>query len=198
MGTQDHIPPPKELQYLPEAPSLEGAYPSRVLEIGPGKGEFLLYLATQSPSTLFVGLEIKKGRFEKIALRAQRLELKNLLMVRGDARECLPRLFPQESLDKIYVLFPDPFPKSRHAKHRLLKVRVVQELRNLLKPQGEVYSATDAGFYSEQIVQAFEVAQGFDREAIDSLYPTYFETKWKKLGRKIDYWKFTKTNLKQL
>lgn len=194
MASTDHIPRPQELHFLPSSPPLEptGNGQPCVLEIGPGKGEFILHQACESPQTLFVGLEIKKRRFEKIAQRAEKLELKNLFMVRGDARECLPRLFSPGSLDRIYVLFPDPFPKTKHAKHRLLKVRVIQQLAALLKGKGEVYSATDAGFYSEQIVQSFAEAGGFSRESIESLYPTYFETKWKKLGRKIDYWKFVK------
>jgi len=200
MPTADHIPPPKDLLFLPAPPPLElySNGNARVLEIGPGKGEFLLHQAAQAPSSLFVGLEIKKRRFEKIALRAGNLELKNLFMVRGDARECLPRIFPAGSLDRIYVLFPDPFPKKKQAKHRLLKVRLIQQLWELLKGKGEVYSATDASFYSDQIVECFDQAGGFRMEAIESLYPTYFETKWKKLGRKIDYWKFTKLETRAL
>ena len=192
MSTPDYIPPPKELHFLPAPPPLEQAAQPWVLEIGPGKGEFLLNQASTQPHLQFVGLEIKKGRFERIAKKAEKLELKNLYMVRGDARECLPRLFRPSTFEKIYILFPDPWPKSRHAKHRLLKPRLINHLGELLKEKGEVYSATDAGFYSEQIVESFAEAGGFNCEAITSLYPTYFETKWKAMGRKINYWKFIK------
>ena len=194
MSTEVYIPPPLPLEFHPgpmawrhgdEAGKL-------VLEIGPGKGEFLLHLAQQDPHTRYVGLELKRGRFEKICRRAEALELNNLIMVRGDARECLPRLFPSQSLNRVYILFPDPWPKSRHKKHRLLKPIFINNLFNILKDKGEVYSATDAGFYSEEILQAFLEQGGFAHECIASLFPTYFENKWKAMGRNITYWKFTK------
>jgi len=194
MSTELYIPPPKPLEFLPAVFNPESLSPSaeKVLEIGPGKGEFLLHLAAEQPRTQFIGLEIKRGRFERIAQKAEKRELTNLFMVRGDARECLPRLFKGPTFERIYVLFPDPWPKNKHAKHRLLKPIIISYLHSILKEKGEIYSATDAGFYSDQIVKAFEEAGGFSREACESLFPTYFETKWKKLGKEIQYWKFSR------
>jgi len=163
-----------------------------VLEIGPGKGEFLLHLAEQEPKTTFIAIEIRGGRFAKIGKRADSRALKNFHMIHGDARECLTRLFRPALFERIYVLFPDPWPKRRHSKHRLLKPELLAHLREFLKPGGAIYNATDAGFYSEEIVSAFEEVGGFERHRIESLYPTYFEKKWKALGREIDYWKFVK------
>lgn len=191
MSTKVYIPPPKELEFLPSPPPLEAPGPL-VLEIGPGKGEFLLHLAEQEPGTTFVAVEIRRGRFAKIAKRAAARGLKNVFLVLGDARECLTRLFRPGLFDRIYVLFPDPWPKRRHSKHRLLKPELLTHLRDYLKPGGAIYNATDAGFYSEEIVAAFEEVGGFERHAIESLYPTYFEKKWKAMGRAIDYWKFVK------
>ncbi len=191
MSTKVYIPPPKELEFAPSPPPLEPTGPL-VLEIGPGKGEFLLHLAEQEPKTTFVAVEIRRGRFTKIAKRAAARQLGNVFLVLGDARECLTRLFRPGLFDRIYVLFPDPWPKRRHSKHRLLKPELLAHLRDFLKPGGSIYNATDAGFYSEEIVSAFEEVGGFRREAIASLYPTYFEKKWKALGREIDYWKFVK------
>lgn len=192
MSTKVYIPPPKDLEFLPGPPPLEVSGPL-VLEIGPGKGEFLLHLAEQEPKTTFVAVEIKRGRFNKIAKRAANRGLGNVFLVLGDARECLPRLFRPALFDRIYVLFPDPWPKRRHSKHRLLKPELLQLLRDYLKPGGAVFNATDAGFYSEEIVAAFEEVGGFEKQAIESLYSTYFEKKWKALGRAIDYWKFIKS-----
>ena len=191
MSTKVYIPPAKDLEFLPTPPSLEAAGPW-VLEIGPGKGEFILHLAEQEPHTHFIAVEIRRGRFQKIAKRAAARGLKNLTLVLGDARECLTRLFRPALFDRIYVLFPDPWPKRRHSKHRLLKPELLQQLRDFLKPGGAVFNATDAGFYSEEIVDAFEEVGGFEKQAIESLYPTYFEKKWKEMGRAIDYWKFVK------
>jgi tRNA (guanine-N7-)-methyltransferase len=194
MSTKDYIPPPKDLEFWPQPPPFEEATPDQVwvLEIGPGKGEFVLHQAQENPRTIFTGVEIKRGRFEKIAKKAELFRLSNLYIIHGDARECLPRVFRPKLFDRIYILFPDPWPKTKHAKHRLIKLRLINELKYILKEKGEVYSATDAGYYSEQMTHAFREAGGFHCEAIPSLFPTYFETKWKALGRKIDYWKFVK------
>ncbi|MDX1386584.1 MAG: hypothetical protein R3257_03265, partial [bacterium] len=160
---------------------------------GPGKGEFILHLAQENPKVHFLAVEYKKARFKKISKKIEKLELKNLFLVYGDARECLPRLCPETFFERIYVLFPDPWPKKRHIKHRLLKPRLIQQLKGFLKAGGEIINATDAGFYSDQIVEAFEEVGGFDRHSITSPFPTYFESKWKEMGRNIDYWSFVKT-----
>lgn len=197
MSTIDYIPPPRPLRFYPKAPPVEESPPGQrwVLEIGPGKGEFILHQAQEHPQINFVAIEIRRYRFEKISKKIERLELKNLFMIQGDARECLPRLFPENFFESIYVLFPDPWPKKRHAKHRLLKPRLIKQLRGFLKAGGEIYNATDAGFYSEQIVAAFDEAGGFTRRAIPSPFPTYFEQKWIQAGRSIDYWKFVKQGM---
>jgi len=149
-------------------------------------------MAKEQPEVNFVAVEYKKARFHKIAKKIGRLELKNLFLIYGDARECLPRLFPENFFEKIFILFPDPWPKKRHIKHRLLKPRLVTQLHQFLKEGGEIINATDAGYYSEQIVAAFEEVGGFHREAIASPFPTYFEQKWIGMGRAIDYWRFIK------
>ncbi len=195
MSTIDYIPPERDLEFYPAPPPVStNPGPAWILEIGPGKGEFLLHSAQSTPQKNFVAVEIKKGRFLRISEKAKRLELNNLYMIRGDARECLPRIFPPNSFERIYILFPDPWPKKRHAKHRLLKPRLVSLLADLLQENGEVVSATDAGYYSEQIVEAFATHGGFIQEAIPSPFSTYFQKKWEKLGRPINYWSFKKNS----
>lgn len=194
MSTNDYIPPETELKFHPEPPPIEAYGETRewILEIGPGKGEFILSQAQTHPHKIFVAVEYKHKRFKKIAARIDRLEIKNLYLIYGDARECLPRLFPQGFFKTIYILFPDPWPKARHAKHRLLKPRLAQQLKTFLQAEGAIINATDAGFYSEEIVAAFSEVGGYERQAIASPFPTYFEQKWLQDGRKIHYWKFIK------
>ncbi len=193
MSTKVYIPRPKDLQFLPTAPTIEENLDQTWnLEIGPGKGEFILSMAESHPEQNFVAIELKRGRFERIARRAENRELKNLYVILGDARECLYRLFQPKLFQKIYILFPDPWPKNKHAKHRLLKPELIRQLKEFLKPNGEIFCATDAGDYSEEIVSAFEVVGEFEKNRIDSLYPTYFEKKWQAAQRKIDYWNFKK------
>lgn len=194
MSTTDYIPPPSELKFFPMSPPVDQTRVKDrwILEIGPGKGEFILSLARENPGIHFVAVEYRRFRFQKICRNIERLDLKNLFIIYGDARECLARLFPNNFFEKIFVLFPDPWPKKRHAKHRLLKPRLIRELQNLLKEGGEILNATDAGFYSEQILTSFAEVGGFRCEATASPHPTYFEQKWKAMGRKIDYWRFIK------
>lgn len=192
MPTSIYIPPPRELEFLPQAPSFDSPAEKRILEIGTGKGEFILHQAQTHPLWQFVGIEIRRGRFSRTSKKAQQLELNNLFMILGDARECIARIFPDEIFDQVYILFPDPWPKKRHIKHRLIHPLFINTLIKILKNKGEVFSATDAGYYSEQIVESFTQDRLFSCEKIESLFPTYFESKWKALGKKIDYWKFKK------
>jgi len=194
MSTNDYIPPENPLKFHPAPPPLDSAVDGRewVLEIGPGKGEFILDQAQNHPKKIFVAVEYKHKRFKKISARIDRLELTNLFLIYGDARECLPRMFPRNFFSSIYILFPDPWPKKRHAKHRLIKPRLAEQLKEFLQPGGAIINATDAGFYSEEIVAAFDEVGGYQKQAIASPYPTYFEQKWIQDGRKINYWKFIK------
>src|SRR4030095_2972841 len=84
----------------------------------------------------------KKRRFQKISKKVESLEIKNVTMVRGDARLCLLKLLPEGRLTGAFVLFPDPWPKRRHHKHRLLNLDRTEELHRLLKPRGAVWGGT--------------------------------------------------------
>ncbi len=161
------------------------------MEIGPGKGEFLLWLSPQHPQKQLIAIEIKNGRFCKISEKIKTLGLANTIMVKGDARECLAELFKPDCLSEIYILFPDPWPKRRHHKHRLLKEELVSQLYTFLKPGGAVWVATDHDDYSKQIQSVFP-SEHWAYQPGQSLYPTYFETKWKKLGKEIHYFCFNK------
>ena len=181
----------KPLEFSPGEPDWK-APGDWVLEIGPGKGEFLLWLAKEQPKKNFVGLEIKKRRFQKISKKVESLEIKNVTMVRGDARLCLLKLLPEGHLTEAFVLFPDPWPKRRHHKHRLLNLERTEELYRLLKPGGAVWVATDDPHYAGQIEKVFP-KEKWSYTPGRSLYPTYFETKWKNLGRSIHYFCFGKS-----
>lgn len=192
MATSIYIPPARELEFLPTPPPFENPAEKRILEIGTGKGEFILHQAQTYPRHQFVGVEIRRGRFTRTAKKAESLGLQNLFMILGDARECITRVFPADTFDQVYILFPDPWPKKRHVKHRLINPLFINTIKKILKKEGEVFSATDAGYYSEQIVESFTQDKLFSCERIGSLFPTYFENKWKALGKAINYWKFSK------
>lgn len=162
-----------------------------ILEIGPGNGKFLLWMAESNPQKLFIATEIRNMRYRKIAKKVEEGNLKNVVLIHGDARHCLPHLFEGQRLSEIYVLFPDPWPKRRHNKHRLLNGERIDLFHEILKKGGSVFIATDHAHYAEQIKKIFP-EEKWRREEGRSLYPTYFETKWKNLGREIFYFRFVK------
>lgn len=135
-------------------------------------------------------------RFQKILQKIEKLKREakvpalgfphNVILIHGDARHCLGPLFQKHPLSEIYILFPDPWFKRRHHKHRLINPERVGLFQQLLQAQGKIFFATDDTEYTEWVKACFQ-AQGWRLEEGQSLYPTYFETKWKKMGKKIDY-----------
>lgn len=118
-----------------------------LLEIGPGRGDFLLTRASQAANQSFVAIELGKKRYLKLIRRIQRLGLVNITLICGDARLIIPRYFPDSSVGTIVVLFPDPWPKRRHAFHRLLQPLFLRELARCLKVGGQLFLRSDVGEY---------------------------------------------------
>ncbi len=166
-----------------------------ILEVGPGRGDLLLSLARALPKKKFVAVEIGKKRHFKLIPRIEKLGLSNVQLYRGDARIVLPRYFDGPTFEKIYLLFPDPWPKARHGLKRLLHTRFVELLTTVLKPGGDLFMATDVSWYAEWAVENADFVpelsnQGdpfVPREALFSYAPTFFEQKWRAEGRDIYY-----------
>lgn len=118
-----------------------------VLEIGPGRGDFLLATAEAHPELRFVAVELGKKRHPKLIQRSQKLGLTNILLVHGDARLVLPRFVEDRAFGAAVVLFPDPWPKRRHAFNRLLQPEFLVELARVLKPGGHLYVKSDVESY---------------------------------------------------
>jgi tRNA (guanine-N7-)-methyltransferase len=171
------------------------AHPIKV-EIGPGKGDFLIQSALQSPDFNFLGLEIRRKRVEKINSKLCREGLTNAKIVPGDAKILIHSLFLPESVDTFFIHFPDPWPKRRHGKHRLIEPVFVETLCHILVPQGKVYLTTDADYYATTMSTIF--ASHFMRQYAYSddldhpYHHTFHEWKFKLEGRKIYYFCFTK------
>ena len=159
---------------------------SQVLEIGPGRGDFLFHLAETNPSDTVHAIEYKKKRFDKLTERREKRGLQNIILHLGDAKLLLPKEFVDQSLDKIFILFSDPWPKARHARHRLFQKSFILELIRVLKSEGFLYIATDDLPYLLEIREVF-------RKFIDTLafspkgvqFMTYYAGKWVKEGRKL-------------
>ena len=132
------------------------------LELGCGDGSFTLRYALAHPDRNIVALERLLGRITKVDRKGYRAGLKNLRLLRAEAAYVLEHLLPPGTLDAIHVYFPDPWPKKRHHKNRLISEPFPPLARRLLKAEGIVYLRTDNVEYFEQMLEVFDGAVGFE------------------------------------
>lgn len=114
-----------------------------VLEIGFGDGESLALMASANPDMNYLGLEVHRPGIGHLLLCAEQLGLTHLRVMRADAVEILERQLPDESADLIQIFFPDPWPKARHHKRRMVQDWSLARLAELLIDGGELRLATD-------------------------------------------------------
>ena len=162
-----------------------------VLEIGPGNGELILSLAQTFPDTTFAAIEVRRSRFHRLALKIEKLNLKNIFIVHGNARTVVPNFKPK-SLEKIYILFPDPWPKRRHAFRRLLNPEFLFICTRCLSEGGELFLATDVETYGQQARQILAQIRELKEMSPPSGFflpgdqrQTGFEQKWTRQGKSI-------------
>lgn len=184
--------------FYPATPSGSGAR-RLVIEIGPGRGDFLFHLAEKNPDATVVGTEIKRKRVDKLIARTERRGLKNIRIIQDDAREALPRFFKDESADEIHINFPDPWPKKRHSKNRAVNRVLLAECLRVIKKDGTISITTDSAPYAEEIASAAAGIPGlkslFDppiAQNCPDAFPTFFALKWQKEGRRITYQRYGK------
>ena len=125
------------------------------LEIGFGMGDFLIAMAKREPNSNFVGIDFSEDGIQKLLERIHSSQLENIRVVFGDAREKLSYLFHAEELNSIYINLPDPWPKKRHIKRRLIQPELVKQITQKLAPQGKVYLATDSQTYANEMLEYF-------------------------------------------
>ena len=133
------------------------AHPERRLEIdlGCGKGRFLLAHAAKHPETNFLGIDRMLRRIRAVDNRARRLGLENVRLLRMEAYYATAYLVPPAAVSAYYVFFPDPWPKARHEGHRLFSPLFMDALHRTLVPGGAVHVATDHAPYYEQLAALF-------------------------------------------
>ena len=160
------------------------------LEIGVGKGGFILRAARAHPERNFVGVEWVNKYYKYAADRMAHWGVSNVCLLRADARHFVIHNLPPECLAAMHVYHPDPWPKRRHHKRRLFQPAFAAAVADVLTPGGRLYVQTDHAEY-HQIIRGLLSAQAglvlLDEAATgDSPYPeTNFEIKYRRLGREI-------------
>jgi tRNA (guanine-N7-)-methyltransferase len=133
------------------------------VELGCGDGSFLVQYATLHPERDFIGVERLLGRLRKVNRRGARAGLKNLRLVRLEAAYFLQYLLPPKSVAALHIYFPDPWPKRKHWKHRLINEKFPGLAAAALQTGGAVHLRTDDANYFAQMIQVFERAPDFER-----------------------------------
>ena len=142
-----------------------GRHAPRVLEIGFGNGDNLAALAAAQRARDFIGAEVHVAGVGRLLLEAERLDLRNLRIVRHDAVELLERHIAPGSLDEVLVLFPDPWHKSRHHKRRLVQPAFVALLASRMRSGALLQLATDWEPYAAQMLDVLGASPDFENAA---------------------------------
>jgi tRNA (guanine-N7-)-methyltransferase len=133
------------------------------VELGSGDGSFLVEYARLHPGHNFIGVERLLGRMRKLDRKSRRAGLTNLRGVRIECSYFLEYLLPSGSAVALHIYFPDPWPKRKHRRHRLINERFPALARQALAPGGAVYLRTDDEDYFQQMVAVFESCRDFCR-----------------------------------
>jgi tRNA (guanine-N7-)-methyltransferase len=178
------------LAYAPQHLDLDQVFnrhAPRVMEIGFGDGEALTRLAAQEPGTDFLGVEVHEPGVGHCLLLIEELGLTNVRLIRHDAVEVLREQVPDGVLRQVNLFFPDPWPKKRHHKRRLVQPEFIALLAAKLEPGGRFHMATDWAPYAEHIATVLAAQPDFEREEISAAArsETKFERRGKRLGHDV-------------
>jgi tRNA (guanine-N7-)-methyltransferase len=194
------------LAYSPESldfTAVFGRSAPIVLEIGYGNGDTLVELAAAAPDSDFIGIEVHEPGVGHCLIKAHEAGVSNLRLVVHDAVEVLEKQVPPGSLRRINLYFPDPWPKKRHHKRRIIQPAFLETCASHLEPGGAIHVATDWADYAEHIDAAFAAMPMFrctERREHSGDRPfqrpvTKFEKRGLRHGHRITDWRFEKIDL---
>ncbi len=164
-----------------------GRQAPHVVEIGFGNGELLIEMAASQPGTDFIGIEVHEPGIGRCLMEIDHRKLTNIRVICHDAVEVLRNQIPDGSLDGIYLFFPDPWPKKRHHKRRIVQPDFVGLLAQKINAGGLFRAATDWAPYAGHIEAtvagngSFEIAEIAPKDRCQ----TKFEQRGKRLGHTI-------------
>ena len=161
-----------------------------IIEIGFGNGEILIDSALRNPDDNFIGIEVYESGIGQCLIQLSEKKLSNVRLINEDAKHILNHSFKDQAIDQINIFFPDPWPKKKHHKRRLINQEFILLIGKKLKKNGCINIATDWDDYAEQIIDVFNKSNLFKKTNNLRLnLETKFEKRGLKLGHKIQ--KFT-------
>jgi len=162
-----------------------------VADVGFGSGASLVYMAENYRNTNFVGIELYTPGIGSTLNQIEKRGLNNLKIIESDIRELLQNYIENETFDVMVFLYPDPWPKRKHHKRRLLSEDFLELLHKKLVPEGLIYCKTDWKDYYSQIKKEFFLSKDWQKEnlrslpvALKSLPKTNYEKKAVREGRR--------------
>lgn len=164
-----------------------------ILEIGFGMGKTFIETAEKNPDKNYIGIEVHRPGIANTLRDVHEKNLKNIRLFEGDALEILKQQIPNESLTAVYLFFPDPWPKRRHHKRRLVQADTMNLVQSKLKPGGIFHAATDWQHYAEHMMTVLSATPGFENTSgVEKFTPrpehrplTKFEKRGQDLGHGV-------------
>lgn len=172
------------------------------VEFCSGNGDWVIEKALQNPNQYWVAVEMQFERVQKIWSKMHNAGVSNLLIVAGKAQEFARYYLPEGSVEEIFVNFPDPWPKGRHAKHRLIQREFIDELARVVKGSGKATYATDDPTYCAQMVEEMCAHPDWTSHFPEPFYikewenygESWFKNLWREKGRDFFYMKFMRNS----
>ena len=152
------------IEYSTEFLNITSLFPTAeqvVLEIGFGMGEATALIARDFPNTGFLAVEVHKPGIGKLMARVEELALSNIRIIEGDAHPIITTMIPDKSVDGVHLFFPDPWPKKRHNKRRIVNAEFLALIHPNIKDGGFFHIATDWVPYAEYIEEVFAASPLF-------------------------------------
>ncbi|HET8898803.1 MAG TPA: tRNA (guanosine(46)-N7)-methyltransferase TrmB [Rhodanobacteraceae bacterium] len=159
----------------------------RVLEIGFGNGEALAWAAEHDPARDFIGIEVHRPGVGRLMNALAALDAGNVRLYRHDAVEVLKHEIPAHSLAELRLWFPDPWPKKRHHKRRIVQAAFIELVATRLAPGGLLHMATDWAEYAEHMREVMQAAPGWRASGDGSRPPWRIETHFERRGLRLGH-----------
>ena len=158
------------IEYSIEFLNITSLFPSAeqvVLEIGFGMGEATALIARDFPNTGYLAVEVHKPGIGKLMARIEELALSNIRIIEGDAHPIITTMIPDKSVDGVHLFFPDPWPKKRHHKRRIVNTEFLALIHPKIKDGGFFHIATDWVPYAEHIAEVFAASPLFSGGVVE-------------------------------